>query len=113
NSFVFAFSQRLMVGVGTLVFSAGPYVDLLTTLTVLKQSSATPVDCRQATFEMSVGAGIGYSMPKVVATVINAILSFFGAKPIPPWGSIVALPNRLEIVNKRDMLPPNCSGQQQ
>lgn len=111
NSFVFAFNQRLMVGVGTLGFAAGPYVDMLTTLTTLKQSSTTWADCRQATFEMSLGAGIGYSMPKVVATVINAILGLFGAKPIPPWGSIVALPNRVNLVNRRDMLPATCAGQ--
>lgn len=110
NSFVFAFSQRLMVGVGALGFAAGPYVDLLTTLTTLKQSSTTWADCRQATFEMSLGAGIGYSMPKVVATVINAVLELFGAKPIPPWGSIVALPKRVPLVTKRDMLPEGCAG---
>ncbi|MBZ5688056.1 MAG: hypothetical protein LAP86_23830 [Acidobacteriia bacterium] len=111
NSFVFAFNQRLVVGVGTFGFAAGPYVDMLTTLTTLKQSSATWADCRQATFEMSLGAGIGYSMPKVVATVINAILGLFGAKPIPPWGSIVALPKRVTLVSRRDMLPANCAGQ--
>jgi hypothetical protein len=110
NSFVFAFNQRLMVGVGTMAFAAGPYVDMLTTLTTLKQSSTTWADCRQATFEMSLGAGIGYSMPKVVATVINAILGLFGAKPIPPWGSIVALPKRVSLVNRRDMLPETCAG---
>lgn len=110
NSFVFAFSQRLMVGVGTMVFAAGPYVDLLTTLTTLKQSSATWVDCRQATFAMSLGAGIGYSMPQVVAKVINAVLGLFGVKPIPSWGSIVALPKRIDIVNQLDMLPAKCAG---
>jgi hypothetical protein len=110
NSFVFAFNQRLMVGVGTLGFAAGPYVDMVTTLTTLKQSSTTWADCRQATFEMSLGAGIGYSMPKVVATVINAVLGLFGAKPIPPWGSIVALPKRVGLVNRRDMLPEACAG---
>lgn len=110
NSFVFAFSQRLMVGVGALGFAAGPYVDLLTTLTTLKQTSATFADCRQATFAMSLGAGIGYSMPKVVATVINAVLGLFGVKPIPSWGSIVALPKRIDIVNQLDMIPPKCAG---
>jgi hypothetical protein len=110
NSFVFAFSQRLMVGVGALGFAAGPYVDLLTTLTTLKQSSTTWVDCRQATFAMSLGAGIGYSMPKIVANVINAVLGLFGAKPIPSWGSIVTLPNRIDIVNRRDMIPAKCAG---
>ncbi|HEY7353431.1 MAG TPA: hypothetical protein VH596_11750 [Terriglobales bacterium] len=110
NSFIFAFNQRLMVGVGALGFAAGPYVDLLTTLTTLKQSSATWADCRQATFEMSVGAGIGYSMPKVVANVINAVLGLFGVKPIPSWGSIVALPKRVDLVNRIDMVPEKCAG---
>jgi hypothetical protein len=59
---------------------------------------------------MSLGAGIGYSMPKVVASVINAILGLFGAKPIPSWGSIVALPKRVNLVSRRDMLPENCAG---
>jgi len=110
NSFVFAFDQRLMVGVGTLGFAAGPYADLLTTLTALKQTSASTFDCRQATFEIQLGAGIGYSMPKVVASVINAVLGLFGAKPIPPWGSIVALPKRVEIVGRRDSMPAYCAG---
>ena len=110
NSFVFAFNQRLMVGVGALGFAAGPYVDLLTTLTVLKQSSATTFDCRQATFEVQLGAGIGYSMPKIVANVINAILGLFGAKPIPSWGSIVALPKRVDLVGRRDSMPAYCAG---
>ncbi len=110
NSFIFAFSQRLMVGVGTMGFAAGPYVDLQTLLTVLKQSSTTWVDCRQATFSVTMGAGIGYSMPKIVASVINTILQLFGAKPIPSWGSIVALPKRIEIVSRRDMIPANCAG---
>jgi hypothetical protein len=110
NSFVFAFDQRLMVGVGALGFAAGPYVDLLTTLTALKQSSATTFDCRQATFEIQLGAGIGYSMPKVVASVINAILGLFGAKPIPSWGSIVALPKRVDLVARRDSMPAYCAG---
>jgi len=110
NSFIFAFDQRLMVGVGALGFAAGPYVDLLTTLTALKQSSATTFDCRQATFEIQLGAGIGYSMPKVVASVINAILGLFGAKPIPAWGSIVALPKRVDLVARRDSMPAYCAG---
>jgi len=110
NSFVFAFDQRLMVGVGALGFAAGPYVDLLTTLTALKQTSASTFDCRQATFLIQLGAGIGYSMPKVVATVINAILGLFGAKPIPSWGSIVALPKRVDLVGRRDSMPAYCAG---
>jgi hypothetical protein len=113
----FAINQRLMVGVGALGFASGPYVNLISAITSLKQASIAttllsqaPL-CAQGTFNMSLGAGIGYSMPKVVATVINAVLSLFGVtKPIPPWGSIVALPHRVVLIDQRDEKPDGCSG---
>ena len=110
NSVVFNFDQRLLVGVGTGGFAAGPYVDLLTTLTALKQSSTTWVDCRQATFNISIGAGIGYGMPKIVAKVINFFLGLFHVKPIPQTGTIVALPKREDLVDRRDQIPDACAG---
>jgi hypothetical protein len=116
NSLVFAVSQRLMVGVGALSFATGPYVDLISSVTSLKGSSIgttllsrTPI-CAQGTFNMSLGAGIGYSMPRVVATVLNTVLGWFGVKPVPPWGSIVALPHRKTLIDHRDEIPEGCSG---
>jgi hypothetical protein len=116
NSMVFAISQRLMVGVGALSFATGPYVDLLSSVTSLKGSSTgttllnpAPV-CAQGTFNMSLGAGIGYSMPRMVASVLNTVLSWFGVKPVPPWGSIVALPQRKTLMDHRDEIPDGCSG---
>lgn len=116
NSLVFAISQRLMVGVGALSFATGPYVDLISSVTSLKGSSIgttllsrTPI-CAQGTFNMSLGAGIGYSMPRVVASVLNTVLGWFGVKPIPPWGSIVALPHRKTLIDHRDEIPDGCSG---
>jgi hypothetical protein len=110
NSVVLAFDQRLLVGVGSGGFAAGPYVDLLTTLTALKQTSTTTIDCRQATFNISIGAGIGYGMPKIVAKVINFFLGLFHVKPIAQTGTIVALPKREDLVTRRDELPDGCSG---
>jgi hypothetical protein len=107
---VLNFDQKLLVGVGTGGFAAGPYVDLLTTLTALKQSSTTTIDCRQATFNISIGAGIGYGMPRIVAKVINFFLGLFHAKPIPQTGTIVALPKREDLVTRRDQLPDGCAG---
>ena len=116
NSLVFAISQRLMVGVGVLSFATGPYVDLISSVTSLKGSSIgttllsrTPI-CAQGTFNMSLGAGIGYSMPRVVASVLNTVLGWFGVKPVPPWGSIVALPHRKTLIDHRDEIPDGCSG---
>jgi hypothetical protein len=116
NALVFAISQRLMVGVGALSFATGPYVDLTSSVTSLKGSSIgttllsrTPI-CAQGTFNMSLGAGIGYSMPRVVASVLNTVLGWFGVKPVPPWGSIVALPHRKTLIDHRDEIPNGCSG---
>jgi hypothetical protein len=116
NSMVFAINQRLMVGVGALSFATGPYVDLISALTTLKGSSIdttllsrTPI-CAQGTFNMTLGAGIGYSMPRVVASVLNTVLGWFGVKPVPPWGSIVALPKRATLIDHRDEIPNGCSG---
>jgi hypothetical protein len=116
NSLVFAVNQRLLIGVGTLGFTTGPYVSLISSMTSLKGSSigtgmllsGTPI-CTQGTFDMSLGAGIGYSMPKVVAAVINTILGWFGAKPIQSSGSIIALPQREVLVKRRDQLPRGCA----
>ncbi len=49
-------------------------------------------------------------MPKVVASVINAVLGLFGAKPIPSSGTIVALPNRVVLWDQVYMVPPKCAG---
>jgi hypothetical protein len=116
NSMVFAINQRLMVGVGALSFATGPYVDLISSITSLKGSSIgttllsrTPI-CAQGTFNMSLGAGIGYSMPRIVASVLNTVLGWFGVKPIPPWGSIVALPQRKTLIDHKDQIPDDCAG---
>jgi hypothetical protein len=116
NSMVFAVNQRLMVGVGAFSFAAGPYVDLISSITSLKGSSIattllsrTPI-CAQGTFNMSLGAGIGYSMPRVVANVINTVLGWFGVKPIKSSGSIIAIPKRKTLIDHRDEIPNGCSG---
>jgi hypothetical protein len=59
---------------------------------------------------MSLGAGIGYTMPRVVANVINTVLGWFGVKPIQSSGSIIALPKRKTLIEHRDELPAGCSG---
>jgi hypothetical protein len=110
NSLVLGVDQRLMVGVGVQLLSVGPYVDLYTSFTATDQSSIVLRPCTQGTLNMQLGAGIGYSMPKVVASVINAILSLFGAKPIPATGSLVNLPKRVVLIDHKDQIPSGCAG---
>jgi hypothetical protein len=108
-----AISQRLLVGVGTLGFAAGPYVKLTTNISALKQTSIMPMEragCRQGTFGMDVSGGIGYSIPKVVSAVINFFLDLVKIAPVPASGHIVALKDPIVLVNVRDQVPPGCAG---
>ena len=109
NSLAFAVDQRLLVGVGALGFATGPYVNLISNITALKQASQA-VDCRQGTFGMQVGGGIGWAMPKVVAKAINFFLGLVHINPVPDYGYIVRLKNNLPLVDLRQELPDHCSG---
>jgi hypothetical protein len=109
NSLAFAIDQRLLVGVGALGFASGPYVNLISSITALKQASEAP-DCRQGTFGMQLGGGIGYAMPKVVAKVLNFFLGLVHIDPVPASGYIVRLKDNIPLVDLRDEIPPKCSG---
>ncbi|HJU07842.1 MAG TPA: hypothetical protein VJ727_05100 [Rhodanobacteraceae bacterium] len=109
NSLVFAVDQRLMVGVGGLGFATGPYVNLISNITALKQASQA-VDCRQGTFGMQLGGGIGYAMPKIVAKAINFFLGLVHITPVPEYGYIVKLKNNIPLVDLRQEIPDHCAG---
>jgi hypothetical protein len=110
NSLVFGINQTLMVGLGAFGFSTGPYVSLVSTITALDQSSIVMRPCRQGTFSMQVYAGIGWSIPKVVASVVNFFLSLVHVNPIPASGDIARMKNTLPLMDRKDELPPGCSG---
>ena len=109
NSLVFAVNQRLLVGVGALGFATGPYVSLLSNITALKQASQAR-DCRQATFGMSLGGGIGYEMPRVVAKVINFFLGLIHVAPVPASSYIVKLPGLIPLLDVKESIPEGCAG---
>ena len=111
NSFVFGINQRLLVGVGALGFAAGPYVETVSSMSAIKQYTLRLVPCAQGKFNLQLGGGIGYRMPQVVASIINAVLSLFGAKPIPASGSFVNLPERATLLDPPpDQIPQGCAG---
>lgn len=119
DSMVFGVNQQLLVGVGVAGFATGPYVGLTSTITALKQATEAatttlmngPVaDCRQGTFLMLINGGIGYTIPKVVATVVNFFLGIVHAKPIEPSGSIIKLLDPVKLIDTRSQMPSGCAG---
>ena len=109
NALVFAINQRLLVGVGALGFAAGPYVDLRSDIAALKGASEA-LPCRMGKFGMSLGGGIGYSIPRVVAKVINFFLGLVHVKPVPASSYLVRLRQRIPLVNLEQSVPAGCSG---
>ncbi|HEY5426457.1 MAG TPA: hypothetical protein VIJ77_07900, partial [Candidatus Tumulicola sp.] len=109
NSLVFGMRQQLLVGLGFAGFATGPYIGLTEAMTALKQSSTTWVDCRQATLDMSLDAGVGYTIPALVTGVINVFLTLANAAPISNHGSILSLPST-SMLKYKGSLPKGCAG---
>ncbi|MBA2683711.1 MAG: hypothetical protein H0U66_04405 [Gemmatimonadaceae bacterium] len=109
NSLAFGIRQEVLVGIGALGFSAGPYLALTTGTTALKQSSATPIDCHQATFTMDLTAGAGYTLPKPLVSVFNFFLRALHVKELAPNGSIAEMPPQ-RVVEMLSQSPHGCAG---
>ena len=69
---------NVIVGVGMAGFVAGPYGYLNSSVAVTRGSSIGllqgPLTCKQATFAMGLGAGVGYVIPEPVKDAINSVL---------------------------------------
>ncbi|HEY1655264.1 MAG TPA: hypothetical protein VGF86_09140 [Candidatus Tumulicola sp.] len=118
NSVVLSLRQQVMFGIGVLGFATGPYAGLVESTTILKQSSAaTPitlpigadVGCHQATFQLAVDGGVGWTINRVVVAVVNFFLSVFHTKAIPSKGTFIEIPQQV-IIGHRYEKPDKCSG---
>src|SRR6185437_12644089 len=116
NSAVIGLRQQVMFGIGFLGFATGPYAGLVESTTITKQSTAATLvlpapgaDCRQATFELAVDGGVGWTINRVVAAVVNFFLGVFHAKQIPTKGTFIEIPQQ-EVIGHRYELPDKCAG---
>jgi hypothetical protein len=110
SSLVFGVNETVMVGLGAFGFATGPYVALVSSITATDQSSIAMRPCRQGTFNMDVYAGIGYSIPKLVASIVNFFLSLVHVKPIPAQGDAVRMTKPYPLVEHKDQIPTGCAG---
>jgi hypothetical protein len=81
NGFVFAAQVKLLIGVGTPIFSAGPFVAFTVSFGLTLGSSAGIVQCRQASTDLVVGGGIGLTVAQSLADRITSALSRLGLDP--------------------------------
>jgi hypothetical protein len=97
-------SLRLLVGVGALGFSAGPYFSIISSMAVRRHSDLdTLVRCRGAAFQMDLDAGVGYRMPMLLVSVLNFFLRHLNVPEIAPFGGVRAV--RQNLVDQSDHFP--------
>jgi hypothetical protein len=112
NGLVVAYQPRFYVGIGALGFTAGLWFRLTFSVGVTQGSAAVipmpgaipVVHCRSAQLTITADAGIGYSLPAVVADVVNLFLSTFSRTRIRKDGGI-RLGRPLTVFNQYDVVP--------
>ncbi|MEU7974883.1 hypothetical protein AB0B48_22875 [Micromonospora sp. NPDC049089] len=109
NALLIDYDVKFFIGLGAVVFSAGIYAGLTTTMGITRGSSigfgglqglANREGCNRADLTINARYGIGYTIPALVAKVINFFLKVFNAKPIAAEGGIPNPPPVVNLVNK-------------
>ena len=109
NSLVLASSIRAMVGIGAFGFNTGVYIGMRFDGTLLRQSDVA-LPCRQATIEVNMDSGVGYSIPGFVADVINGVLSLFTKYQIDRVGTILKGPED-QLFHGMTQIPAACASE--
>jgi hypothetical protein len=101
---------KIIVGLGALGFTVGPYLGMNSTVGVTNGSDLGLVKCKGATLIIALDGGVGYVIPKLVTDAINFILRALSVGPLQ-LGQIkgdggVATGEPLTIINKSATDPP-------
>ncbi|HEX3740245.1 MAG TPA: hypothetical protein VHV29_11020 [Terriglobales bacterium] len=107
NSLVLAASIRAMVGIGKFGFNTGVYIGLRFDGTLLRQADIA-LPCRQATIDVFMDSGVGYSLPGFVANLINGVLSFFTKYQIDRVGTLLKGPSK-DLFHGNTQIPAACA----
>jgi hypothetical protein len=93
NSLVMAASIRAMVGIGAFGFNTGVFIGMRFDGTLLRAPDIA-IACKQATIEVYLDSGVGYSLPGFVVDVINKLLSLFTKYQIDRVGTLLKGPSK-------------------
>jgi hypothetical protein len=103
---------RVIVGIGAFGFATGPFFGFNATVGVTQTGAASAMllNCKQATLNVGLVAGIGYSIPKPVTDAINFFLRQLNLGQIKGYGGLEASP--ITIINSTGTMPPTkaCGG---
>jgi hypothetical protein len=107
NSLVLSAAIRVMVGIGAFGFNTGVFVQIRFDGTMLRAPDIA-FACRQGTIEAFMDFGIGYSLPKFVVAVINAVLGLFTHYKLENVGTI-AQTKPVRLFHGFTQIPSGCS----
>jgi hypothetical protein len=103
---------RVIVGIGAFGFATGPFFGFNATVGVTQTGAASAMllNCKQATLNVGLVAGIGYSIPKPVTDAINFFLRKLNLGEIKGYGGLDSAP--ITIINSTGTMPPTkaCGG---
>lgn len=117
NALIVDYDAKFYVGIGAAGFTAGLYAGLAISVGITRGSSvgfgglqglATGEGCQRVDVTINGTYGIGYTIPALVAKVINAFLRIFNAKPIESSGGIPKPPPIKNLVNRSKTKPANA-----
>lgn len=119
NGMVLAFKTQFSIGFGAAGFSAGLNVALTVSTGVARGSAldqffpAAPgtrdIGCRGASLTIDMSYSVGYTIPAIIANVINFFLRVFRAKPIQRTGGIPNPPETEKLFAATQYDPPSCT----
>ena len=107
NSLVLAASIRAMVGIGAFGFNTGVFIGMRFDGTLLRAPDIA-LPCRQATIEVYMDSGVGYSLPGFVVDVINKLMSMFTTYQIDRVGTILKGPSD-RLFHGDTQIPTACA----
>jgi hypothetical protein len=102
NGLIIGYQLRMIVGIGAFGFAAGPSFTLVGRVGVTNTAAEAAVPCKFGTVNVQLGVGLGYSLPTVITSAINAILSTLNIKAI---SSSDAVETFATIINKGLSVP--------
>lgn len=119
NGLVLAYQARFLVGLGAFGFTAGIYFGFTASVGVTRGSDAglslpgtggsQRLVCRGANLRITADYGVGYSIPAIVAKVVNFFLRVFKTRPIERASGIGS---SIEAVKLAQIVPDTkiCGG---
>jgi hypothetical protein len=97
---------KVIVGIGTHGFAAGPYFAFNSTVGISRTSDIQMLNCRAATLYVSLLGGVGYVIPQAVTKAINFILAQLNIKyRIDGEGGFSTDPK--VVINSSNTAPPS------